>query len=217
MSEIIDHNHPKYREKWSKMTSNQFNGAFYYSKEIVKNIIPNVKTDRPWVTINVPGECRDHAIVFIHNNKHPENYCWLANYKDLILVCGIEKTAHFVSQYHRAIVLPLSVDVADVEQYKRPQDKEMAYVGRYSKQIGLKLPKGCDKIFNMPRTKLLYEMSRYKKVYAVGRCAIEAKVLGAEIGYYDPRYPDPSIWQVLDNRDAAKMLQAKIDEIDNVQ
>ena len=40
---IIDHNDRRYRDKWNLMECNKYNGAFYYSKEIVANIIPNVK------------------------------------------------------------------------------------------------------------------------------------------------------------------------------
>ena len=43
---IIDHNHPDYKAKWKTLGEDKYNGAYYYSKEIVKNIIPNVKTDR---------------------------------------------------------------------------------------------------------------------------------------------------------------------------
>ena len=68
---IIDHNYPTYRKKRNSLDyGNQHNGAYYYSKEIVKNIIPNVKTDRNWVTVratNLPKEIMDHSIVFIHN------------------------------------------------------------------------------------------------------------------------------------------------------
>lgn len=66
-----------------------WNGAYYYSCEIVKNIIPRVETDRNWVTINAMGMCKDHSIVFIHNNTRPQLYDWLKDYKDLVLVCGI--------------------------------------------------------------------------------------------------------------------------------
>ena len=87
---IIDHTHPNYLRKWRNAGLNQFNGAYYYSKEIVENIIPNVETDRNWITVNVKGVGLNHAIVFIHNNLHPENYEWLKfyGYKDLVLVCG---------------------------------------------------------------------------------------------------------------------------------
>ena len=64
---IIDHTHPIYREKRKSLENgNQYNGAYYYSVEIVKNIIPNVITDRNWVTIRLADQpIPDHSIVFI--------------------------------------------------------------------------------------------------------------------------------------------------------
>ena len=100
---IFDHDHYKYREKWNMSGYNRYNGAFYYSKEIVKNIIPRVKTDRNWITINIQGIGCDHSIVFIHNNLHPEHYDWLQRYDDLILVCGIPETCAKVSHLGNAI------------------------------------------------------------------------------------------------------------------
>ena len=85
---IIDHTHPLYAKKRRAMSQDgKYNGAYYYSKDIVKYIIPNVKTDRKWVTVRL-GDCTenlDHSIVFIHNNLHPEFYEYLSNYKDLLL------------------------------------------------------------------------------------------------------------------------------------
>jgi hypothetical protein len=66
----------------------------------------------------------------------------------------------------------------------------------------------------MEHDELLREMAKYRRVYAVGRTAIEAKILGCEVLPYDQRFPDPSIWKVLDSMDAAKMLQRLIDKID---
>lgn len=44
---IIDHNNPLYvKKRNSLINGNKYNGAYYYSREIVKNIIPLVKTDR---------------------------------------------------------------------------------------------------------------------------------------------------------------------------
>ena len=52
---IIDHNHPLYAKKRNNLINgNKYNGAYYYSREIVKNIIPLVKTDRNWITIRLP-------------------------------------------------------------------------------------------------------------------------------------------------------------------
>ena len=66
----------------------------------------------------------------------------------------------------------------------------------------------------MDHDKLLKEMGKYKQVYAVGRTAIEAKILGCEVLPYDPRFPDPCVWRILDNKDAAKILQDFIDEVE---
>ena len=211
---IFDHDHYKYREKWNMSGHNKYNGAFYYSKEIVKNIIPRVKTDRNWITINIQGIGCDHSIVFIHNNLHPEHYDWLQRYNDLILVCGIPETCAKVSHLGNAIYLPLSIDVKNVQSYIRPKTKGAAFVGRPAKRKGLILPDDIDYIEGLPRTRLLKAMAEYQDVYAVGRTAIEALALGCNVKAYDPRFPDPQRWKVLDNKDAAKILQEQIDAID---
>lgn len=202
---IIDHNDPIYRSRWRAIRNNRWNGAFYYSKEIVAHIIPRVDTDRSWVTVNCRKAC-DGAIVFIHNNLHPENYNWLRGFRDLVLVCGVPETCKKVEHLGRAVYLPLSVDVEYVEQFKRPKTRGTAYVGRKAKLKGLHLP-DVDIVEGLPRTKLLPVMAQYERVYAVGRTAIEARVLGCEILPFDERYPDPSLWKVLDSREAAVMLQ----------
>ena len=212
---VIDHDHPKYRAKWKNAGANKYNGAFYYSKEIVKNIIPNVQTLRSWITVNIKGVGCNHSIVFIHNNLHPEHYDWLARYDDLILVCGISETVEKVQHLGKAIYLPLSIDVEHVKCYGKPKTKKAAFVGRPAKRKGIKLPDNIDIIEGLPRNDLLQRMAEYNEIYAVGRTAIEAKALGCIIKPYDPRYPDPSIWKVIDNKDAAKILQNKINKIDH--
>lgn len=212
---IIDHTSQGYLTRWNGSGVGKWNGAYYYSKEIVENIIPNVKTDRNWVTIHVPNICYNHSVVFIHNNQQPEIYSWLERYKDLVLVVGVPQSVEKVSHLaDHVIYLPLSVDVKDVEKYRKPKRKHQAFVGRRNKMAGLDLPFPCDVLTDMPREDLLSAMAEYEKVYAVGRCAIEAKILGCDIGVYDPRYPDPELWQILDNREAAEMLQKELDRID---
>lgn len=212
---IFDHTTKEYQERLASQFKH--NGAYYYSLEIVKNIIPRVKTDRHWITVNDYKNCRNHSIVFIHNNKNPQNYNWLRNYKDLILVCGVPSTMEKVKGIGKAIYLPLSVDCEALERFRTTKTIDCAFVGRSAKLGAFKLPKGCVKIQNLSREDLLREVAKCRKVYAVGRCAIEAKYLGAEILPYDPRFPDPELWQVLDNKDAAKILQEKLDKIDGVQ
>lgn len=217
---IIDHTNPDYVKKRNSLTGgNKFNGAYYYSREIVKNIIPYVKTDRNWVTIRLSDTpIPDHSIVFIHNNRNPNYYEFLRKYKDLILVCGLERTVENMQFFGKAIYLPLSIDVAYVKRFRvKEKTKEMAFAGRMikiSKMYHAPVPKECDILTNMPQNKLLKAMADYKKVYCTGRTALQAKVLGCEIKVHDPNFPDPKIWRIVDNKDAAKMLQYEIDKID---
>lgn len=217
---IIDHKHPFYKQKWNQAGANKYNGAYYYSKEIVANIIPNVKTDRNWVTVNLPGTGADHAIFFVHNNVHPENYDWLERYGDLILVCGIPETVEKMQHLGKAVYLPLSIDVEYVKQFKVPKEEQKgaAYIGRPAKRRipGVEIPEGIDIIEGLERSKMLAKMARYETVYAVGRTAIEAKALGCKLKPYDPRFPKVSRWKVVDNLEAAGMLQKLIDEVDGV-
>lgn len=213
---IINHDHVRYRRKWHKAGANRYNGAFYYSKEICRNIIPNVKTGRNWVTINIQGAGCDHAIVFIHNNLHPEHYDWLKRYKDLVLVCGVPETCDKVSHLGTAIYLPLSVDVDYVKQFRADEKVKgsVCFAGRKAKTGYGQLPDDIDYLYGMKRQDMLPKMAKYEKVYAVGRCAIEAKILGCEILPYDDRFPDVDRWQVLDNKEAAKILQEELWWID---
>lgn len=218
---IIDHNHPLYKAKWKLLGDNRYNGAYYYSREIVKNIIPNVKTDRNWITIRLPEmkDHPDHSIIFIHNNRNPNYYSYLKEYKDCILVCGLPKTVENMRFYSdKVIYLPLSVDVPAVRRYRvKNKTKEMAFAGRIikiSRAYHAPVPKECDILTGMAQTKLLKEMAKYKKIYATGRTAIQAKILGCEIGVHDPNFPDPNFWSVVDNKEAARMLAEKINEID---
>lgn len=214
MARIINHNSAHYRRQ-APMAMHTRNGAFFYSKEICSNIIPRINTTRPWLTINTRDDCEDGAIVFIHNNLNPENYNWLAGYKDLILVCGIPETCEKVAHLGRAVYLPLSVDVAYVEQFKREKTKQTAFAGRRCKADGYEFKDGTVFLSGLAREVLLGKMAEFKEVYAVGRCAIEAKILGCKILPYDERFPDPERWKIIDNREAAKMLQEMLDEIDN--
>lgn len=219
---IIDHTHPLYVAKRRKLKNgNQYNGAYYYSKEIVKNIIPELidKTDRNWITIRLPEMTvhPDHSIIFIHNNRNPNYYSYLKEYKDCILVCGLPQTAENLRFYGKTIYLPLSVDVESVKKYRvKNKTKEIAYAGRRSKlsYMNNRVPSGVDILSDMPQSKLLREMAKYKKIYASGRTAIQAKILECEVLPHETNFPDSSFWRVIDNYDAAKMLLKKLNEID---
>lgn len=214
---IIDHDHPSYRKRWNNLGMDRFNGAYFYSKEIVENIIPLVNTTRNWITINIHGIGLSHSVVFVHNNKNPAVYEWLRAYDDLILVCGVPNTVEKVKYLGKAIFLPLSVDVEYVERFRQPKSRDVAFVGRANKIKYGNLPDDIDYLCDLDRPTLLFEMAKYRQVYTVGRCALEAKILGAEVLPYDDRFPDPRVWEVIDNKEAAAMLQRKLDKIDNGQ
>lgn len=214
---IIDHTAPNYLQMRAFMDKGTlYNGAYYYSKEITARIIPNVKTERSWVTLNIDWCACDNAIVFIHNNKNSRRYDWLKAYKNLVLVCGIPETCDKVAHLGASIYLPLSVDVEAVKRIAGDYEKtkDVAFVGRSDKRLMGSVPDGTPCIEDLPREELLREMARYRRVYAVGRTAIEAKILGCEVLPYDPRFPNPDVWEVIDNLEAARLLQEELDEID---
>ena len=207
--------HTDKRYKCSTIQKRQ-NGAYVYSTEIVKNIIPAVKTTRPWVTIYLGQFCVDHAIYFIHDNLNTKRYEFLKKYKDVIAVCGIPETVEKIKEYvDHAIYLPLSVDVDWIMRWERPKDRLACYAGRRGKPgMNLLDPATVDMLCDMPRNVLLSELGRYRLAFCVGRTAIEAKLLGCQVLPYDPRFPDPSVWKILSNQEAAKILQHKLDTID---
>lgn len=217
---IIDHTYPDYAKKRRSLGENKYNGAYYYSKEIVKNIIPNVNTDRNWITVRLSSMVNhpDHSIIFIHNNRNPNYYSYLSEYKDCILVCGLPQTAENLRFFSDKIIyLPLSIDVKEVEKYRvKNKTKEIAYAGRRIKleYMNNRVPKDVPILCDMPQSKLLREMAKYKKIYASGRTALQAKVLGCEVLPHETNFPDSTFWQVLDNKDAAKILQRELDKID---
>lgn len=223
MPRIIDTTDPNYIaycKNYHQNGKGAHNGAYYYSQEIVKNIIPNVKTNRHWDTLGMRfAHAGDHSIVFLHHNlNHDRVYRWLRRFNDLVYVCSVKQTYEWAKQQSNgyAIFLPLSIDTKYVSQFKTRKTKEACYAGNKwaFKLPDLKkyIPEGVDfPPDNLPREELLKFIAPYKECYAVGRTAIEAKCLGAIIKVCDHRYPDPKIWKVIDNLEAAKILQKELD------
>ena len=223
MPRIIDTTDPNYIaycKNYHHEDKGAHNGAYYYSKEIVKNIIPNVKTNRPWDTLGMRfAHAGNHSIVFLHHNlNHDSVYRWLRRFNDLVYVCSVKQTYEWAKQQPNghAIFLPLSIDTEYVSQFKTRKTKGACYAGNKwaFKLPDLKkyIPKGVDfPPENLPREELLKFIAPYRECYAVGRTAIEAKCLGATIKVCDHRYPDPKLWKVIDNLEAAKILQKELD------
>lgn len=205
---VFSHLSPEYETIHTK------NGAYLYSEEIVKYFIPAIKTTRNWVTIRKVPYCYDHSIVFIHNNLYPSFYDYLANYKDLVLVCGVKSTCEKVQHLGKPIYLPLSVCIKDVEKWKTEKTKDTCYAGRKGKFASCNVDLSTPHVQDLEHEDFLKELAKYKKVYAVGRTAIEAKILGCKILPYDPRFPDPEVWKIMDTSEAIKILQTELDNID---
>lgn len=213
---IISHLSPEY----TNLKIDHNNGAYYYSKDLYERIIPNIKTDRDWILINAEECCTDRAIVFIHNNAHPERYKWLAGFKDLILVCSTIKTLNTMIEmypHHHVIFIPLSIDTEYVSKFKaKRKTKEICYFGRQEKcpESIMKNDK-IDKLFGNDREDLLKQVAKYKKCYAIGRCALEAKCLGCEVLPHEGEYEDVE-FPLYDNKEIISELQRLLNEIDGV-
>ena len=224
MENIVSHTDTvKYKAIRSTLSSGQHNGAYYYSKEIVKNIIPHVKTNRPWDTLGIRGcGSADHAIVFLHHCLNwDKTYNWLKRYEDLVLVCSTKPTLEWAKRQRNAeaIFLPLSVDVEYVKQFKTRKTKGACYAGnRWAfkrEDENNNIPTGVEfPPADLSREELLKFIAPYKELYAIGRCAIEGMILGCEIKPFYHVYPDPSYWKILDNKDAAKILQEELDKVE---
>ena len=224
MSTIIGVNNMQYRGYRKAFSGGKHNGAYYYAKEIEENIIPLVETDRNWDLLGMrfTQHC-EHSIIFIHHCLDWDRaYNWLGKRKDFILVVSTKPTLEWAkSKGYKAIFLPLSVDIEYVKQFKTEKTKKACYAGNRwafkKEQEDKNIPRYVEfPPENLPRDELLKFVAPYKELYAIGRCAIEGMVLGCKIKpFLMDRYPDPNYWKILDNKDAAKILQRELDKIDN--
>ena len=220
MSIIIGTNNFQYRSYRKVFNSGKYNGAYYYAKEIEENIIPLVKTDRNWDLLGMKFTAHyAHSIVFIHHNlSFNETYKFLNKFDDQILVVSSWKTysaAHDAG--FKVIFVPLSIDIGYVQKFSTAKTKEACYAGNKwkfkEKDLARFVPDTVDcPEKDLPREKLLEFIAPYKKCYAIGRCALEARALGCEIMKCDSRY-EPDDFPLLDNKDAAKILQEELDKL----
>lgn len=225
MSDLIGVANPQYQAYRKVFAKGKHNGAYYYAKEIERSIVPHVKTKRNWDLLGMRMTKHfNRSIIFIHHCLDWDRvYSWLKNYSDFVLVVSTWPTYEWAqSKGYKTIFLPLSIDVNYVSQFKTEKTKRACYAGnRWAfkrEQEEKNIPKYVEfPPSDMDREELLKFIAQYKELYAVGRCALEGLVLGCKIKpFLMDRYPDPSYWKVLDNKDAAVMLQKELDKIDGV-
>lgn len=193
------------------------NGAHIYSQLICKYFVPNIITNRNWVTINC-GKAVDNSIVFIHSNLNTEKkYAYLKDYKNLILVCSQKSTCKAVENLGKTLYLPLSIDLEYINSFRcNTKDRQCCYAGRKGKCGMDSLPKQIDYLYDISHEELLSRMAHYLYVYAVGLTALEAKALGCNVLPYDQRFPDPSVWVVKDIKQMIAEFQKALDNLENV-
>jgi hypothetical protein len=211
---IYDHTHIQFKQERQKLKTGKYNGAYYYSKELVKNIIPFIKTDYNWITSNVTENIvLNHTIVICHDNCMPEStYAKYRNFEDIIFICSSFQTARAVEIHGNPIYIPMSIDAQYVSKFKTKKTKKEAFAGNV---WGFKkgyLPENVDIITELPREQFLKEMAKYEKIYATGRTRLEAVCLGCETEFMKfPRsYEEES--DLYDNKDVIKLIQNEIDK-----
>lgn len=218
---VIDTNNLQYKAFRKAYPRGKHNGAYYYAKELEQYFVPIVKTERNWDLLGMKmTPHHDHSIIFIHQCINWDMaYPWLEKLKDAVLVVSTWPTYEWAKERrYRPVFLPLSIDVNYVKKFTAEKTKGACYAGnrwKFKEKYEATIPDDVEfPPEDLPRSDMLKFMAPYKELYAIGRCALEGKVLGCEIKpFYDP-YPDPNYWVVRDSKEAAQMLQEELDKID---
>ena len=103
------------------------NESVYLSTQI----IPKIKTDRSWVTINLSPLCEDKAIVFVNSS----NIAYLKNYKDLILIYKDDTRTKELEQYGKVIILDIFNSNIAKEDIINIIQKELDKIDSKSKKV----------------------------------------------------------------------------------
>lgn len=212
---------PKFTSWRDKQTHGKENGAYYYSKEIEENILPELGFDMFYITagaaLYTARELPDGAIVICHDNRSTKQSYGKLFGKGIVWVCSKHSTVETLDGYgERAVYVPLSIDTEYVKQFKRKKTKDTAYVGNawaFKREYLNSLPIDIEQLSDMPRVKLLKEMAKYKNVLAEGRVLQEAQILGCktEVPKYDGH---ESVYvEALDNREAIKYWREVLEPI----
>lgn len=222
MNRIIGTDDKDYLALYNNLPDNaKHNGLYYYAKTLEKDVAPFLNTDR---LINLIGlkACggEDRMILFVHNNLTPEkDYAWSKCYDDVIYVSNTKRSYEYMKNYGHSLYLTPCVNVKEVKKFGRgvKKDQEACFAGNpwpaYRDEIDKYVPAWVHRFGTMPREELLPIIAHYKKVYAMGCTAVEARALGCKIMKRSEEY-DPEDFPLLDVKDAIRILQNKIDEVE---
>lgn len=117
--------------------------------------------------------------------------------------------------HSHCIFIPLSIDVEYVKKFVvKRKTKKVCYYGRLEKcPKKLMKDESIIKLGDGERDKLLKEVGKFKTVYAIGRCALEALALGCNVIPHEGEYENTK-FTLLDNKEVIPELQRLLNEID---
>jgi hypothetical protein len=213
---IQDHNTTEYKAAQSKLNRGKFNGAYFYSKEIVDCFIPQIKTTYNWQTIN-HQKAPEHCIVFVHSNNALHRYDYLLKYKDIILVCSTHNSLNELKKkgHKKVIYVPLSIDTDYLDNFKMDKKYGTIAAGNlwaFTPETKVMFIRNRIKHYHdIPREDLLKLMAKSKTVYAIGRTAMEAIYLGANVIQPDKEYPVEKYTTYFTQKQAIEILRKEIE------
>ena len=222
---VIGTDNPKYQE-WLRTVGTKINGAYLYAKEIEQNILPHIESDDTINTVAIilyaPDGIPDESVVVAHDNFETVTRYRAYFGKRIRWICSMESTRDkLLAEGEFARYIPLSVDFDYIDKFKkRTKTADTAFFGNLwlfkQKSVNKLIEQGVVVYGSMPREQALSEIAKFKKVYAEGRCAIEAQRLGAKvlpIDYGDTF--DSIIPKLYDNRDLIPEWRKAFEPIPN--
>jgi len=223
---IIGTDNPIYQQ-WLKTTGTAINGAYLYAKEIEQNILPHITSDDTINTVAIilyaPMDIPDGAVVVAHDNFETVSRYRAYFGKRLRWICSMESTRDkLIAEGEFARYIPLSVDFSYIDKFKkRIKTADTAFFGNLwlfkQDTVNELIEQGVVIYGSMPRELALSEIAKYRKVYAEGRCAIEAQRLGAKVLPIDYGEAfDSIIPKAYDNKDLIPEWQKAFEPLPDV-
>lgn len=169
-----------------------------------------------------PSTAPDNCIVFVHSNNALDRYDYLLKYKNIVLVCSTNHSKQeLIAKGHRQVIyVPLSIDTEYLAKFKSETKSGTIACGNVwaftSDTKNYFRSKGIPHYHDLQRDELLALMGQSERVYAIGRTAMEAIYLGAEVIQPEKEYPVEKYTTYYTQDDAIKMMQEQLDNLEEV-